>query len=77
MTVCGMPFSSSRLARLSEMVLTCLWCPSMTNLPSSMAKPGEQFDGEIQTEGALLGEIHGLRGEVEMRYPDRRMPDEC
>ena len=35
-----------------------------------MVKPGEQFDGQIQTEGALLGEIHGLRGEVEMRYPD-------
>lgn len=23
-----------------------------------------------QTEGALLGEIHGLRGEMEIRYPD-------
>ena len=30
----------------------------------------QQLDGQIQTEGALLGEIHGLRGEVEMRYPD-------
>lgn len=36
-----------------------------------IVKPGEQFDGQIQTEGALLGEIHGLRGEVEMRYPER------
>lgn len=32
-----------------------------------MIKPGEQFDGQIETEGALMGEIHGLRGEVEIR----------
>ena len=46
----------------------CKWTSRVKHL--YMVKPGEQFDGQIQTEGALLGEIHGLRGEVEMRYPD-------
>ena len=35
-----------------------------------MVKSREQFDGQIRTKGELLGEIHSLRGEVEMRYPD-------
>lgn len=35
-----------------------------------MIASGESFDGAIQTEGALLGEIHSLRGNVEMKCPD-------
>lgn len=46
----------------------CEWTSHVKHL--YMTKPGEPFDGGIQTEGALLGEIHGLRGEVDVRYPD-------